>query len=332
MTALCDDTGSLAKAHPSGSSPAVSVIMPVYNAGSVLRDAVESALEQTFGDLEILAIDDGSTDDSPAVLESYGESLRRFHQSNAGPAVARNRGILEARGDYLAFLDADDVWEPEKLEKQIDLLDSRPDAVLAYTDSRDQTERGLAAETRLSRYASSGGSDSVFEALLQRNFIHTSSVVVRREALARAGLFDPTLRGAEDLELWLRLALAGPFVAVEEPLTRYRRHEGNTVNSPQFCREALRARELMLARWGRDPRIARLIRRAMGNVYWDWGFKEWTLQNFGNARAAYWKSAVHGTKPLGSLFRAALCCLPDALLSHLISRRSAARHQELTTT
>src|SRR5262249_35097739 len=112
----------------------VSVVIPTYNAGADVVEAVQSVLAQTYQEFEILIVDDGSTDDTETALRRFGERVRYFKQDRSGPSAARNRAILNARGAYLAFLDADDLWLPEKLDRQVRFLDARPQMVLAYTD------------------------------------------------------------------------------------------------------------------------------------------------------------------------------------------------------
>src|ERR1051326_205992 len=113
--------------------PQVSVIIPTYNSAHYLADAVESVLSQTFQDIEVLIIDDGSTDETETVIQRYGSLVRCFRQRNSGVAVARNRGIEESRGEYVAFLDADDTWLPHKLERQLAALDECSDYGACYS-------------------------------------------------------------------------------------------------------------------------------------------------------------------------------------------------------
>ncbi|HJT77353.1 MAG TPA: glycosyltransferase [Gemmataceae bacterium] len=285
--------------------PLVSVVTPTYNYAAFLGDAVRSALAQTYADVEVLVVDDGSTDDTEAVVAALGERVRFFRQDRAGPSAARNRAILQARGAYVAFLDADDRWLPAKLARQVALMESDPRLVLSYTDFC----RGEADRPRLADYDHRATGD-VFYPLLRQNFIHTSTVLLRRDALARAGLFDPSLRGSEDLELWLRLARVGAVGCVEEVLTAVRQHETNTTLSLEFARHRARTTRLLLARYGDDPRAADLIRRRLGYCCFALGYAEKAEGNYGAARSAYWESARCGFQRAGSVARAAFLSLP----------------------
>jgi glycosyltransferase involved in cell wall biosynthesis len=292
----------------------VSVVIPTYNCAAYLVEAVRSVLGQTYPHVEVLVVDDGSTDGTVAALQPFGERIRLFRQDRQGPSVARNRAVLHAQGTYIAFLDADDVWLPEKLARQVDLLNRHPDVVLCYTDYRRGSGESLAGEAQLKNYQHPGLGDA-FYPLFRNNFIHTSSVLVRREVLARSGLFDPSLRGSEDIELWLRLARLGPFVGVDEVLVAVRRHEANTTKTLEFVRHQVRATRLMWLRWGKDAAAAGLLRQRLGRCCWDLAHAELAHGNYKQSRAAYWESVRHGHRRAGGLARAALLALPRGLVA-----------------
>jgi glycosyltransferase involved in cell wall biosynthesis len=312
----------------------VSVVIPTYNCAGFLGEAIRSVLAQTFQDFEIIVIDDASTDDTQAALQTFTSRVRSIRQDRAGPSVARNRGILEAQGEWIAFLDADDLWRPTKLARQIQYGHDHPEAVLIYTDFTRGPKPGANNESRLKDFKPRHPIDS-FHALLAENFIATPTVLVRRDALARSGLFDPSLRGSEDLELWLRLARIGAFGFVDEVLADVRQHPGNTTRSVAFVQEQIRAAQLMLTRWGDDPIATRLIRRRLGICSWNLAYAEQSEGHYPQARSAYWSSACHAVaarrSPLsifygwrmresmppiaGALARAALMSLPSRLIT-----------------
>jgi len=190
----------------------VSVIIPAYQAGSNISGTLDSVLAQTFSDYEIILVNDGSPDTEllEQVLRSY-PCVRYFKQENRGPSAARNRGILEARSQYVAFLDSDDSWFPQYLSTQIAILRGNPALGLVYGDSllvRNGIRIGRAFERE--RQAQ----PVTFEALLQeRSTISTSSTVACRQALIDAGLFDERLNRCEDFDLWLRMAFRGVSIA-----------------------------------------------------------------------------------------------------------------------
>ncbi len=197
--------------------PLVSVVIPTYNRADTVGHAVESVRAQTFTDYEIIVVDDGSRDNTAAVVARFGDAVRYIAQPNGGVAVARNRGVAEARGRYVAFLDSDDAWLPAKLERQMAFVAQRPELGFAYADARvvDESGRELGVKPVQRPVA------DTLEALLQGNFIPTLTVVARRDAVQAVGGFDPQLRGPEDYDLWMRLAARYPFAGVRETLAVY---------------------------------------------------------------------------------------------------------------
>jgi len=208
--------------------PRVSIIIPTWNRSRVLCEAVDSALAQSFTDSEVVVVDDGSTDDTAAVVAArYGPlpRVRYLRQPNAGPASARNRGVRESRGALIAFLDSDDLWEPSKLELQVDQLDRHAEAALSFCDAVVR-DRGRDRGTRFAGKRFVG--DITVRGLVEWNFpMCTPAVVVRRSALEAVGLFDAGLACQEDWDLWIRLITHAPVVYIDRPLVVIRRGDDN---------------------------------------------------------------------------------------------------------
>jgi glycosyltransferase involved in cell wall biosynthesis len=294
----------------------VSVIIPTYNRSADVTEAVRSVLGQTYPEVEVLVVDDGSTDDTETALRPFAERVRYFKQERSGPAAARNRAMLQARGKYLAFLDADDLWLPDKLKRQVALLDARPEVVLSYTDYTRGFRDAAARGSQLRHYALKG-SLRPFQDLFRENFIHTSTAMVRRDVLASTGVFDTDLSGSEDLDFWLRLARLGPFAYLDEVLTLVRRQGDNLSRTLNYFRGQVRATRLMLERWGAEEEVRPLIRQRLGRCYWDLAYAEMMQGNYRQARLAYWQSAHHGHRLAGGLSRAVFLSLPHRLLGLL---------------
>lgn len=204
----------------------VSVVMPAYNVANSIARALASIAAQTVKPREVLVVDDGSTDDTIAAVTAMagrmnGVRLRLFRQSNQGAGAARNRALAQASGDWIAFLDSDDEWLPNKLERSLevtmgaDLVMSSHNLVAIAPDGAEHVIDSQA------RYLSNP--DDPFRTLFLRGFISSSTVLVKAEAVRRAGGFDPGLRSAQDYELWLSiLAQVGPrFLTFNDPLLRY---------------------------------------------------------------------------------------------------------------
>lgn len=210
-----------------GSNPVISVVIPSFNSARFVVQAVQSALAQTYSPVEIIVIDDGSSDNTQVVLDPFFERIRYVYQSNGGLSKARNRGIEEARGELIAFLDADDQWLPEKLTKQWECLQVNSSAALVHTDTYQLYElNGKQFHVSLGKERFSG---SCFPEFFWGNRVTVSTVLVTRPCLDQVGTFDEDIRGAstQDLDLWLRIARRYPLAYVSEPLVLYRHHVAN---------------------------------------------------------------------------------------------------------
>ena len=214
------------------SSGLVSVVIPVYNRSKYLRPCIDSVLTQTYPNIEIIVVDDGSKDDSPEVLRTYGNKITLIEQANAGAARARNRGIAASQGEFVAFLDSDDLWDADKIAKQVAVLQRFPDALAVYCDHRAIDQAGNAlSDTGALYYPRCSG--QILEQLILGNKILTCSIVmVRSSALEAVGGFDATQPyWTEDYDLWMRIAARGPFLYQLDTLVSYRRHDMNVSGS-----------------------------------------------------------------------------------------------------
>ena len=202
--------------------PQVSVVIPTRNRGEFLPAAINSVLMQRFSDFEVVVVDDGGARDSTAAVENCSDPRVRLvrHQQRRGGAAARNTGIAATHSPYVAFLDDDDEWYPDKLRLQVELLQSRPAHVGVVYTGYD-----IVAGDKICRQIVPVQSGNLSAALLSENLVGgTSSVMVRREFLAAAGGFDESLPSFQDYDLWLRLARICYFECLQEPLLKYRVH------------------------------------------------------------------------------------------------------------
>ena len=197
--------------------PLVSVVVPVFNGERFLREAVQSVLDQQYSPVEIIVIDDGSTDGTASVARSLPEPVRYLHQTNQGPSAARNRGIEQAQGSLIAFADADDLWQAQKLKLQLPYLIEDPtiDIVLGRIQQVRLSEADN-GETRADEFA-----DPAFS-------VNLGSAVIRKSVFDRVGLFDETMRYSEDVDWFMRAREAGAAVVTIDAVTLlYRHHEQN---------------------------------------------------------------------------------------------------------
>jgi Glycosyl transferase family 2 len=225
--------------------PAVSIIIPTYNAASYIGDALDSVLAQTFTDYEIIVINDGSPDTAELerVLEPYLSRIVYIKQENRGVSGARNTGLRAARGALVAHLDPDDLWEPDYLAVQVEMLKRDPTIDVLYPNALifgDMPEAGLEFMT----ICPSEG-EVTFESLVAKRCNVMTSVTARREIVMRAGMFDEALRCSEDFDLWLRIAKQGGRIAYHRrQLVRYRRRRGSLSSDPvSVCENGLRVLE-----------------------------------------------------------------------------------------
>lgn len=249
--------------------PQVSVIIPSYNCECYIAQTIESVLNQTFKDLELIVIDDGSTDRTREIVSSYGPLVQLITQANAGVCVARNRGIREAAGDFICLIDHDDYWFPEKLAKQLSAFQSHPEAgVVCSTyirwhaaqdgqfprpDSFDITAYPDEFEPDFSGW--------IYHQFLLDCWMLTSSAMFRAEVFNYCGAFDETLPYSEDWDLWLRISREYPTIQLNRSMTLYRQHtqQGNRVVRDVDYRTQLLIKALK--KWGLCSRDGRCVNR-----------------------------------------------------------------------
>ncbi|ASJ08225.1 glycosyl transferase [Thermococcus siculi] len=204
--------------------PAVSVIIPTYNRHTLLKRAIESVLNQTFDDFEVLVIDGARSESTKELVRSLGDGrVRYIPQEGKGIANARNLGVLKARGEFIAFIDDDDRWKEDKLERQLELFRELPgDYGLVYTAfTYYYLERDKILGIKHPK-----ASGDVYRYMLRDNITGTSTIMVRRNCFKRAGIFRESFVTCEDWDMWLRMSKICRFGAIDEPLVDYSIHSG----------------------------------------------------------------------------------------------------------
>lgn len=287
--------------------PLISVVIPVYNGARFLRDALASVAAQTCPDCEVICVDDGSTDESVALLKQAEQPLVLLGQPNAGQSAARNAGVQRARGTYIAFLDQDDCWYPEKLARQAAVLNADPDVVLVHcevdTMDHDGQVVGRAGVSKdLARSLA-----SPLGRLIREPLILPSAMMVRREAFERVGMFDPGLRGFEDYDLIARLKQAGRVVFLKESGVRYRMHQDgfNVAGSMWIIRSRERFLRRMRELYADDPVKRGITDVLLAECYSDWAVNEAREGRRWEAVALLWRAL--GFDPLKFRTYSRLC-------------------------
>lgn len=268
--------------------PLVSVVMPVYNGAPVVAEAIDSVLAQTYPSVEVVIVDDGSTDGTPEVLARYADRAVVVRQHNQGLAAARNAGFRRSTGTYVAWIDHDDVWLPEKLGLQVAFMRRYPECVLVATDFSAFDAAGDIARSYAARYYAAiaqRGLSGIFserltlstvdvpgapglpeaipvymgridEQLIWGNCLHPPTVLMTREATLEAGLADPRYGShGVDYEFFLRLARTGPVAFIDHPLIRYRHSEGQLSSDRNLAQIALSSVAILEELERRDPHL-----------------------------------------------------------------------------
>lgn len=216
----------------------VTIVMAAFNAEQTIAKTVESLIDQTYAEKEIIITNDGSTDATPQILDDfaarYPDLIQVIHQPNQGQSIARNAALERGKGHFIAFMDSDDLWAPNKLERQVEYLTEHPEIGLVYTEGRHiDTNDNL-----LERFDNSAEfTGNCFETLYVRNNIVGTSVMTRRAVLDDVGTFVPELRACENWELWTRISSKYPIQYIDEELTFYRRHDSNMTSNIDKMRE-----------------------------------------------------------------------------------------------
>lgn len=278
--------------HANTGSELVSIIVAAYNCEAFIGAALETCLRQTHPKVEVVVVNDGSKDGTGEILRRYGGRIRVIEQKNGGLANARNTGVREARGQYIAWMDADDLVHPEKIATQVAAFRADPSLVLVSTDFsafRTEAEGDYEAShirSYYDAYRRLGGHASIYpkrtpidytaaapavlcgrvaEQLLYGNFVHPPTVMVTRAAMQAAGTFDESLRYSSDYDLILRLARLGDFGFIDAPLLRYRRTPQQMSGATSYGHMQMETLRILdkaaAASAGANPQIARLIKR-----------------------------------------------------------------------
>jgi len=311
---------------PSSSTPLATVVVATHNGARFVARTLESLLAQSVGPLQIVVCDDGSSDNTPALLQTFGSDISVVRQQNRGVSAARNRGAALARARHIAFLDHDDVWEPYLLERQLAQLARYPDAGLAYADSWvvDDNDRKHGRRRRWLDYREG----DVQADLLLGNFVPLETALMPTAIFRRLGGFNEELRYLEDYDLFLRLSALAPVVFLDQPLARYRIHDSNLSHH----------REALLAEWvlvleqllEQGPRPAAERARIEGQIGLRAGETAWHALRRGDADGARaWLRRARGRCPSGvstrvRLLHALVAGMPAGLSGSL--RRLLPRH------
>ncbi|MEZ0148364.1 MAG: glycosyltransferase family 2 protein [Candidatus Reddybacter sp.] len=310
----------------------ISAVVPTYNNAKYIEDAINSILAQTHPVDEIIIIDDGSSDDTEALIDTIAKKTNGIiyiKQHNQGPSSARNRGIAAAGGDWLAFLDADDLWTPEKIALQIEALKKEPQLKLIAADMNEIDQQGtpilesvLAKHQLLDKFQGLGGKavPNALAALLTKNFIPTGTVLIERASLEAAGGFNTNIRFGEDLELWAKIAADHPISCLPQVMMCRRQHGNNATQNTVLMLEGLVEVMRSLKHWGAEKLLRQNVNpdHLLANAQCDLAYWHFNQSNYKQARKIF-TSSLRGHPSIRSLFYSAVCLFPDVLIKQLKS-------------
>jgi glycosyltransferase involved in cell wall biosynthesis len=298
--------------------PEVSVIIPAYNAAAYIGQALESAFAQTFQDFEVLVVDDGSTDETASIVASFGDRVNYLRQDNAGSAKARNLGIRKSRGLFIAFLDADDLWLPDKLARQVALMREQPEVGMVFTKHINFDETGATWPFRFDKRLLMEG--DVARNIFMRSGVGTPTVMVRREVFETVGLFEESLRQGQDDNMWVRIAAHCQVRLIDEPLVKVRNHSGRvTRDLKKNTQYVLASTHLLCTHYGRvvADRIGDLADRKLARAYFDSGYIQYENGNLKEARKDFRLSIRHDAWRWKNYLYWIVCLLPSWLVKSL---------------
>jgi len=229
--------------------PLVSVIIPTYNRSGFVVQAVQSVLDQTYSNVETIVVDDGSTDNTHEVLRKYQDRISYVYQERSERSKTRNEGFRHSRGNYIAFLDSDDIWLPTKIEEQVQILKEKAAVGVVYTNVQFIDEPGNQYDGELSW--DEPIRQVLYEDLMTHNVVTgtTSSAMIRRTCLEKVGLFDESMNACEDLDLYRRIARYWEFYKIDLPLVKFRVHPGSTQHN---CTMMAKGLEITIRKISRD--------------------------------------------------------------------------------
>jgi len=330
----------------------VSVVIPTYNRATIVRAAIDSVVGQSYSNVEVVVVDDGSRDDTRSVVESYGLPVRYLHQVNSGVSAARNRGFAAARGEFIALLDSDDAFLPWKLEAQVRVLRAHPEVGMVWTDMAAVNERGeildpkylrtfydAHALARLEDVLEHAGplsnmwpdapqdvrwapvyAGDIFSQMLLGNLVHTSTVVLRRDRLRLTGGFDTALtHSGEDYEFHLRTCSHGPVALIDASSLLYRVGAADQLTAPELGIHRARNNLTTVLRWlergaGRIQLSPRTVRDRLAQAFRWVGEAELEYGDRAKARENLWTSLRYAPTRRGTALLLLFACLPPAAL------------------
>ncbi len=312
--------------------PSVSIVIPTYNGSRYILQTIESVLQQTYRDYEIIVVDDGSNEDIKSLLKPFADKISYIRIENSGPAAARNKGIQVSKGEFLALLDHDDIWKPGNLQEKVDFLQRNPGSAMVYSYPELMDSEGNALHQE---YPSVFPNGSVFEDLLLRNWITTfSCTLIRRSIFNRVGLLDERreIMSCDDYDMWLRIADVSSIVFSPDRQVRYRVHDTSLIKNYDISLKSTLAvfakalNECNSASKLSDKKRASIIKQHLYNKYSGYATKfYYDRRDYTKARSLFRQCISLKPYILKNWKYFLICILPPSLIEKLRSLRNLFR-------
>lgn len=297
----------------------ISIVIPTYNCSSYIGEAIESVLAQTLCEHEIIVVDDGSNDATEEIVKRRYPMVRYVRKEQGGVSSARNLGIATACGQYIAFLDADDIWEPGKLKKQIDLFKQRPELGMVFAENstfdrnNNIVDKGFNKRNRLLK-------GDVVKNIFLRSYVTTSTVVVKQGVFDAVGVFEELLHAGEDDNMWMRIAMKYPIDLIDEPLVRYRITAGSLSRTHQNLMSGVKKHiELIQTKYlDLYDRLGQAaIKQKYFVVHFDEAYHCFDLKLYQEARTFFRKSMQYKPSDIRSYVYYLSCCFPPSFIQKI---------------
>ena len=299
----------------------VTAIIPTYNRADLLRESLASVFSQTYKDIQIIVVDDGSTDDTHQVLDELADRVQSIRLGRGGTSIARNQGIQKAEGEYIAFLDSDDLWHPEKIEKHVAFASAHPEMALTYTDALEFSDRGPDRKSYVQKSPALNNPSNLFAAMIDEFALPlTSATMIRKSFLKENDLrFPESIAIVEDLGLFLQILMAGgSFGYLPEQLTRRRMHDSNVSGNHRRRFEQRKAlyRHLLskyVNRYTDDQKSA--LKRGLRDATYRVAECDWEDLDLASARTGFKGAIYPDAKGIHALIYCMLTALPPSLIA-----------------
>ena len=309
--------------------PLVSVVIPAYNSEQYITETVDSVLLQSYRPIEIIVIDDGSTDNTQEKLKPYLHKIKYIKKENGGASSARNKGIINSHGDYIAFLDADDLWRKEKIEKQMALFEDDPNVGLVYCDSSTFDENGTIHLSLKEIVETPTG--NVMMDMIVHNFLNNSSVVVRKRCFDQIGLWNENLVNGNDYDMWLRVAVQAKFGFVDYVLvdTRYHSHGLSNLTDLQ-CENSIKIQEAFICRVKNDIELPKkIVQKTYSYKYLVWGQRLFYQNKYTEARKKLLRAVIYNPSNIQAMLYCIKSIAPHSFIClwrNLVGSKSHSHH------